>query len=339
MNLQISKKNIAQLVVMVAFFVFIGCGTSINLRDYNSHILQKSPNMPSKTIMSNSGGVNIIVVNIDNSKIKKAIQANLGNAMSISLKQVFANDKSAIVLERVEEGTYKQILQKEIQLAELGMESEDDVGQAQFILRGKLNKATFSNTYKKGYSYYTKRNNRRVRVVVAPKRIYKACVGGVIKIITLPSLSMEKSVGFNRCVTSVENNANRYDYAKRNDDMMIQAGENGIKQASYELRNFFSKKGYIYESKIKNDDIIIKTSLSLEFGAKEGEDVEIFTIKQETNILTGKTNKVHIKIGTGTISDKTSNNYSWIIVNNLQKDASLHLGDYVKVKYEAGFFD
>jgi hypothetical protein len=268
------------------------------------------------------------------------MQAILGNSMSVSLKQVFANDKSAVVLERVDaKGTYKQILQKEVKLAELGLEGEDDVGQAQFILRGELSKATFSNIYKVGYHYYTKENNRRVKVYVPPKRTYTACVGGVVKVIALPSLVVEKTVSFSKCASRTVEGANRYDYQKRDDGMMMQAGEKGIKQASYALRNFFAKKGYIYEAKIKDSDVIIKTSLGEEFGAKEGEDVEIFTIGQETNSLTGVSRKVHTKIGTGRISDKTSMHNSWIIVDSIEKNKALHLGDYVKVKYEAGFFD
>ncbi len=321
------------------FLSFVGCGTSINLSEYNPHILHKAKYMPSKQEMLNNKGAKIVVADVDDSGLKLARKAQLSTTMGNMIKQVFANDKTALVLERVDKLSYKQRVKEEIKLAELGAQSEDDVGQADYILRGKLSKATLRSNYYPGYYYYVYVDKKKVKRYAPPRRTYTACVGGSIRIFSLPQLEVKKSIGFNRCSTKSENGAGVY-YAKSSDDgLMSQAAQRAIKQASYDLRNFFAKKGYIYQSKIKDEDIIVKTSLSKQFGAKEGEDVEIYSTKSESNPLTGQSHKIDIKIGDGRISNQINDEYSWIIVDEIKDGETLHIGDYVKVKYKAGFFD
>ncbi len=331
--------HILRVFLYSVFLLFIGCGTSINLSEYNPHILHKAPYMPSKQEVLNAKGAKIIVTDVDVSKLQLAQKANLASTMSAMIKQVFAKDKTAIVLERVEKLSYKQRVKEEIKLAELGAQSEDDVGQADYILRGKLSKATLSSNYYPGYYYYVYVDKKKVKRYAPPRRTYTACVGGFIKIFSLPQLEVKKSVGFDKCSIKTESGAGVY-YAKSSDNgLMSNAAQRAIKQASYDLKNFFSKKGYIYQAKIKDEDIIVKVSLGKPFGAKEGEDVDIYSTTTETNPLTKQTHKIDVKIGEGRISNQLNDEYSWVIVDEIKEGKNLHLGDYVKIKYKAGFFD
>ena len=129
-----------------------------------------------------------------------------------------------------------------------------------------------------------------------------------------------------------------YDVVKRNDGLVRAAALEGADTVSYDLKNFFAKKGYIYEARLKGDDKIIKTTLGAKHGAKEGENVEIYAVEDTTNNLTGVTSQETILIGNGTISNQVTPGSSWIIVDEVQDGKNIHAGDFVKIKYEEGFF-
>jgi hypothetical protein len=124
-----------------------------------------------------------------------------------------------------------------------------------------------------------------------------------------------------------------WDFQKRNDSLVRDAGLRSAQNIQNSLKNFFSKKGYIYEMKNDGDKIIIKTMLGSNYGAKEGEDVVIYSIKDSINTLTNKTIKTDIKIAKGVISNQITQNSSWIIVDKIFDNKKIQMGDFVKIKY------
>ena len=127
---------------------------------------------------------------------------------------------------------------------------------------------------------------------------------GNIKIFRLPHLNELDSFEFGACSSNSHEARTPRDAKKRDDGLVRESGTKAINNIISSLKNFFAKKGYIYEMKNNGDKFIIKTTLGTNFGAKEGEDVRIYTIEEFQNSLTGKITTTEVEIGKGKISNQ-----------------------------------
>jgi hypothetical protein len=89
----------------------------------------------------------------------------------------------------------------------------------------------------------------------------------------------------------------------------------------------------------KDDDkIIVKTMLGSKYGAKQGEDVVVYSIRQTTNSLINSDEKTELKIANGVISDQITPNSSWIIIKDIYDNQKIQMGDFVKIRYNNDFW-
>jgi len=315
-----------------------GCGTSIKLSEYKPTTLPKAKNMPSKEEMMSSALPKVIIMDIDDNGIKIAKQAKLGRSIATDINTNLAEARSVKIVKRVNKVSYDKMLTKEVKAAELSKELGTDVGQADYILTGKLSNATYDHTFHEAYTTYVKTKHGTRAIHHPPSISYSACAVGNIKVFKLPSLDEATSIEFNECSHSSEQARSPRDAKLRNDGLVREAGNEAADTAKYPLKNFFAKKGYIYEMRKDGDDLIIKTTLGTKFGAKEGEDVEIYAVEDLTNSLTGVTKKTEVKIATGKISNQLNSDFSWVIVDEVEDGKNIEAGDYIKIKYEEGFF-
>jgi len=291
------KNNLKRIMLSVsAIAVLSGCGTSINLTKYKPTTLDKSKNMPSTEKMMSDKLPKVIIMDIDNNGIKVASQAKVGSAIATKVNSLLAKGKSVKIAKRVTKSSYEKILSKEVEAAQLSKELGTDVGQVDDIITGQLSTASYEHEFKEGYYYKVKTKNGTERRYQPPMMNYKSCVVGNLKIFALPSLNEEASYEYDECSSSSTEVRSANDVVQRNDGLVRKAALEGADTVSYSLKNFFSKKGYIYESRLKDEDQIIKTTLGSKYGAKKGEDVVIYAIEDNTNSLTGVTSKENISL-------------------------------------------
>jgi hypothetical protein len=320
------------LSVLVGISVGLtGCSSAINISTYNPVTLKKGKHIPSKEQLGGGGASKVIIMDISDNNIANAKKAQLGKSMASNINKELSENKNVKIMKRVSSSSYKEILSKEIKAAELGKEMGEDIGQADYLLTGQISNTTFSNKFKEAYTTTDKDGKTSAH----PAEItYKSCVEGTLKVFALPDLNEVKSKSFDECSSFSEEARSPSDAKPSNGSLERKAGAEAMNSASYELKNLFTPKGYIFEMRKDGDNIIIKTALGSKIGAKEGEDVEIYSIEDVNNPLTGETTQTAVLIGKGEISDKVTPAYSWIVIDKLYDGRDIKLGDYIKIKYE-----
>ena len=308
-----------------------GCSGKLKLSKYRPTNLKKGKYIPSKEQLDGNGASKIIIMDISDNNIEIAKKAQLGKSMASNINKELSEDKNVKILKRVSSSNYKEILSKEIKAAELGKEIGEDIGQADYLLTGQLSNVTFKNMFREAYTT----TNKKGKTTRHPARIiYKACVEGTLKVFDLPNLNEIKSKSFDECSSSSEEARSPRDAKPSNGSLERKAGSKAMNSVSYDLKNLFTPKGYIFEMRKDGDDYIIKTALGSKVGAKKGEKVEIYTIEDVNNPITGETTQTNVLIGKGEVSDKVTPLYSWIVLNELEDGREIKLGDYIKIKYK-----
>jgi len=308
-----------------------GCSGKLKLSEYSPINLKKGKHIPSKEQLGGSGASKIIIMDISDNNIELAKKAQLGKSMASNINKELSEDKNVKILKRVSSSNYKEILSKEIKAAELGKEIGEDIGQADYLLTGQLSNVTFKDEFQESYTTTDKKGKTTRHSATIS---YKACVEGTLKVFALPDLNEVKSKSFDECSSYSEEARSPSDAKPSNGSLERKSGSKAMNSASYDLKNLFTPKGYIFEMRKNGDDYIIKTALGSKVGVKKGEKVEIYTIEDVNNPLTGATTQTDVLIGKGEVSDKVTPVYSWIVVNEVEDGREIKLGDYIKIKYK-----
>jgi len=302
---------------------FSGClgGNNIKLGDYKKITLQKSQFAPSEEQMKSQSRAKVIIQDIDDNGIPIAEKAKLGKSMASNINKELSENRNVRILKRVSSSTD---IKEEIKAAEIGKGVGGDVGQADYLLTGKISNSTYSNNFKEATTYTDDKGKTHH---TPPKINYKACVQGTLKVFALPSLKEVESGSFDECSSSSEEARSPSDAKPSNGTLERSAGQEAMDSVAYKLKSFFSPKAYIKAMKKNGDDIILKVSVGKKQGAKEGDEVKIFKM----------TDDGPVQIGTGEVSNKITNNNSWITVDELEDGEKIKKGYYVKITYKEGF--
>ncbi len=331
------------LAITAGVLLLAGCGTSISdLNAYKKDDLKPTKLMPSKDILSGKSLPKIIIMDLDDTPSKTAKQAGLGKSIAGNIDSQLSKGKSVDILKRVK----KVDITEELKLAELSdAMGGEDLGSADYIIGGKITNASFKHEFQAAQHY---RDNQGRYVQVPAKFFYTASVRGFVKIYQLPSLKVVGTydfddnkarseeaptgfLGFGRTDTSHK--------VTRDDGMVRAAGEDAINTLRLPLKNFFAKRGYIFEKRSDGGDAIVQVTLGSSNGAKEGEKVFFYTQEENVNPLTGDSYVETVKIAEGVISDKIRPETSWIIIEEIYNGKELRAGDYMKIEYEKEFGD
>jgi len=323
-------KNEYNSLIKVSILVGIGfslngclTGNHIKLGDFHKVSLQKSQYAPTGDSVQKSNKAKIVIMDIDDNGIDRAKKIALGKTMATSLNKKLSENKNVQIQKRISGSNYKEILNKEIKAAEIGREVGEDVGQADYIVTGQLNNVTFTNKFTEGGYTEDKKGKRHY---YPPRISYKACVEGVVKVFSLPSLTEAESKSFEECSSTSEEARSPSDAKPSNGSLERDAGEKAMDTVSYHLKTFFSPKAYITDMRENDGDKIIYVSVGKKQGAKEGDKVIIYTM----------TNDGEVKIGEGKVTNKITNNHSWVTVEELDDDQTIKKGDFVKLIYKEG---
>ena len=301
---------------------FTGCmGNVIKLGDYKKVTLQKAKYAPSAEKLKKQSRAKVIIQDIDNNSIPTAKKAQLGKSMASTINKELSENKNVRILKRVSSTTD---IKEEIKAAEIGKGVGGDVGQADYLLTGKISNSTYSNEFQEA----TKSTDKDGKTSYSPPKIkYKACVEGTLKVFSLPNLKEVESASFDECSSSSEEARSPSDAKQTNGTLERRASTEAMNSVAYKLKSFFTPKAYIQAMKKNEDKIILKVTVGKKQGAKEGDAVQIFKM----------TNDGPVQIGTGEITNKITNNNAWITVDDIEEDESIKQGNYVKVIYKESF--
>jgi len=115
-------------------------------------------------------------------------------------------------------------------------------------------------------------------------------------------------------------------------------GNSFVKDIRNQLKSDFAPVGYV-KSRFKNtsNENIFLTTLGTSMGAKEGLQIEFFTVKKTVDPLSKSTSLERSKIAEGIVSNQVSPGQSYVIIKE-QVDANMiRTGDIVKGKFTGGF--
>ncbi|SFV70177.1 hypothetical protein MNB_SV-13-516 [hydrothermal vent metagenome] len=312
--------NVSVLVSMGLGFTGCMGGNAIKLGEYKKTTLQKAQYAPSVEKMKTQSRAKVIIQDIDNNSIPTAEKAKLGKSMASNINKELSENKNVRILKRVSSATD---IKEEIKAAEIGKGVGGDVGQADYLLTGKISNSTYSNEFKEATKYTDKEGKTHY---TPPKINYEACVQGTLKVFALPSLKEVESGSFDECSSSSEEARSPSDAKPSNGTLEREAGTEAMDSVAYKLKSFFTPKAYITAMKKNGDDTIIQVSVGKKQGAKEGDEVQIFKM----------TDDGAVQIGTGEISNKITDHKSWVTVSDIEDGEKIKKGDYIKIIYKEG---
>ncbi len=319
--------------VFLNIFLLNSCGTSIALEEFKRIEIEKSKFMPSTEELQNSSKPKVLLLNFDTKNIQTAINASLDSSIATALASKLSSENVVQIVKRVSNKSQADILQEEIKAKESSTELGTDVGQADYIISGEISNATYSSQFSEGYTIII--DGRKIPI--SPKFNYTSCVDGIVQILALPNLNIEKTVPFHECASREVDTRNASNPILRDDGLVREAGDESAEASSFEVLNFFAKRGYIFEMRTNSSDSIINTTISAVDGVKEGDEVEIFATETFTNPLTNKSSTEDIKIGNGVVTNQFTSSSAWIKIEKLEENRKIKIGDYIKIKYSEGF--
>jgi len=305
--------KILRVVFLFFFVVFIGCSTKINPNEFHKTYAQKSKFLPKESEIKAKPKVLIFKVEADDYLLE-----HFKNSLeSVILKT------SAILLKRK-----KTSLEEEIILSQESKLTNSDINSADYLIFARITSKHYSYKYHKGYYYKDSKGKTHYQ---PPYYSYEACVSGEVKILKLPENYIEKTFNFHAC--SYEESKNFVNIKK---ELLIDALKKGVYSLKDQLKAFFTKKGYVLDVRKKEDMTIVKITLGKEDGLEDGDEVEIYTIKEYINPLTNKPTREIVKIAEGEVSNAINPQTSWVIIES--QNEPIKIGDIVKIKYNVSFF-
>ena len=300
-----------KFIIIFALF-FAGCSYKINPNEYHPIIAQKAPIQPTKREIEFKPNVIIFTKN-NNFYEKKAKEI---------LQAILINSKYVNILNR------NSSIEDEIKLAENAKATNSNLNQADYIIIENITPKSYFYKYIPP-KYYKDKKGKIHKIPGYYK--YEACSSGYINIYNVLPYKLIKSIYANGCYyTTTSHYQNIKKYVK------LRSINSAINNVKYSLYKFFTPKGYIFEIRKKDDELIIHTTLGMKNGAKEGERVNIYE-KVIQKLPFGNTLIEEKKIGEGIISNVINENDSWIIVKKYNKIPKI--GDYVKMNYKYSFWD
>ena len=300
-------------IAIIILILFTGCAEKINPNEFHPIIAKKAPIQP--TLREIKYKPNVIIFTKDNNYYEKKAKEYL-SALLISSKYVnILNRKSTI--------------EDEIKLKENAKITNSDLNEADFIIIEDITPKTYNTKYIPP-KYYKDKKGKIHKIPGYYK--YEGCSSGYINIYNVLPYKLISSIFASGCYyTTTANYQNIKQY------ILLQSINSAIENVKYSIYKIFTPKGYIFEIRKKDDEIILHTTLGSSNGAKEGEKVDIYEKKIKNFPFSNEKIIEEVKIGEGIISNVVNENDSWVIVKEYKELPKI--GDYVKMNYKYSFWD
>lgn len=314
-----------KLIISLSIIVlsFTGCGSGIGpIASFQKVPLQKASLMPSKEEI-NGSKTKIVLTRIDDSSFKLAMDANLGESLRIQLE-----NKLNSVVDVIDRNIAKQF-DNEINNDTNNL-YDGALSLPKYAISGKLSNSGISKTYYKRWCSSDVTDICSMSSCRPAYYSFKGSIFGIFKIHELPSMKVLKIIEFegNAYVQQQYSSS----LSQREKILLINsAGSKAIKKSINSLKNFFSKKGYVIEKRIKEDETILKISLGIHNGLSQGDKVIIYNINQSLNPLTNVIENNNFKVSEGLVTNELYDKHSWIIITDSY--SKVKLGDQVKIRF------
>jgi hypothetical protein len=112
-----------------------------------------------------------------------------------------------------------------------------------------------------------------------------------------------------------------------------------ISDVKGKLLTELSPRGYIVDRRSKDKKSIFRALISRQTGAKQGDVVEVFNVRQNVIEIGNvrRTSFEEVKVATGRVSSSVNNEFSWIIIDDEKQAAAVRQGDVVRVRHGNDF--
>ncbi len=302
-----------KFIGIVIFLFIIGCAPKINPNEFHPIIAQKSIIQPSPREIRYKP--NVIIFTKEKNYFEKQAKQYLENLL--------INSKYTNILNR------NSTIKDEIKLAEDAKATNSNLNQADYIIIENITPKTYNVKYIPP-SYYKDHKGRLHKIPGYYE--YKACSSGYINIYNVVPYKLIKSIYASGCFSTTTPN-----YQNIKNYVLLQSIYSAIDNIKYSLYKIFTPKGFIFEIRKKDDEIILHTTLGYKNGAKEYAKVNIYEKKLIKLPFSNKKIIEEVKIGEGIISNVIHQNDSWIIVKKYTQIPKI--GDYVKMNYKFSFWE
>lgn len=329
------KRFLSLALPFSAALLFSGCGSSIgNLQSFSPVPLQKTEFMPAKDEVK-SGRSKIIMFKIDDSGFAAGKRANVGDSLYVEIARVLTQGGTVEILDR----TVADKLEDEIKLAELSgsLNAQDDMlDTARYAVAAEISNASFSSRFVAASSWYDKKG---IQHIIPAHYIYTASLSGLIKIYSIPSMKIVKTIELHDNKSRRENSRFLQKGQQFDAGLVNGAARDAVHAARIELKNFFAPKGYIMEKRTDGSTNIFQITIGSRHGLTQGDTVNVYTMKSSQNPLTGESEVEESLVTTGKVSELVSDTKAWIVVDEEDPLNPVHLGDYAKIEYTKGALD
>ncbi len=337
---------IKKIIIFSSLFIASCSPTISNFNSYLPQVLPKTDFMPSPDLAEGKSP-KIVVFELEDEQNEVAKQAELGKTLTVAVENVLTENRLAELVDR----KIATKLEKEIALAEMNKAGSYKGPQvADYAISGSIGNAGFTKKYSSGM-VIPDGNGGFTRT--SPKFTYTSDVSGNIKIYELPSMQVVESFDFagkkskseevktNNNVSIaglIEFGGQKAEGLNRDDGLVRNAGYEAIDNISFDIKNFFAKKGFIIEKRSLKKKSIFKISAGSSEGVKMGDKFEVIAKYEIENQLTGKTEIERRRIATGVVSDKVDPNSAWVLIDDEDTINMIRLGDMVQFKYQRGLW-
>lgn len=112
-----------------------------------------------------------------------------------------------------------------------------------------------------------------------------------------------------------------------------------ISDVKGKLLTELSPRGYIIDRRSKDKKSIFRALISRQTGAKQGDVVEVFNLRQNVIELGNvrRTSFEEVKVASGRVTNNVNNEFSWIIIEDEKQAAAVKQGDIVRVRHGNDF--
>ena len=334
--------------LIFAILIVTSCTPTIsNFSSYLPQPFPKTEFMPDADLVEGKLQ-KVVVFELNEGQNATAKSANLGKTLAINIENVLTKNHLVELVDR----EIATKLKKEIALAEM-----NKTGRykgpiiADYAISGEISSAGFSKKYSNGV---VMPDGKGGFTKTDPQFTYKVDVAGNIKVYELPSMNVVESFEFNGNKSRSENvksdnnisvgglvefGGQKAEGLNSDDDLVRKAGKAAIDYIAVNIKNFFSKKGFVLEKRALENKVIFKISVGSADGIKAGDKFRVIGKYETQNSITNKSEIEQRIIASGQVSDKIDPKSSWVLIDDEDAINSIRLGDVVKFEYKRSWAD
>lgn len=309
-----------------------GCGPKVKLAEFKKAPIENCDIMPTKSEMAHVKP-KVVVMPLANGSSDIIKKVDAGNTIANTTETLLSSSKLVELVDR----SAAEKLRNELSIIEL----KGDSGKAyqgpniaDMAISGSLNSASVTAKFTEASTVC----NKEGKCWTTPASCsYSGSISGTLKVYELPNLKVSDSFPISGEKSFSEEGGCKSNYDK--EGLISAAAVKAPDSARVELLNLFSPKGYITERRENDGKSIFLCQIGSIDGAAYNLKIKIYSLRKNSNPLTGVTTSEEVMIGEGVISDQVTPNTAWVLIEDKEISNQIKLGDFVKFNFKKGLLD